>query len=153
MKGLILTLVAALGISAADLTVKKSLNLAVIKEMVAAAEAEMAKRNVSVTIVIVDESGNLLFLQKGDRAGLNTINFAQRKARHSAFFGQPSARSAQLLKEGNVAQLALPNAFPNQGGLPIRVDGVTIGAIACSGAPSEMDEAIAQAAITAAIKQ
>jgi glc operon protein GlcG len=153
MRALAIALVAAFSLSAADLTVKKSLNLAVIKEMVAAAEAEMAKRNVSVTIVIVDESGNLLFLQKGDKAGLNTINFAQRKARHSAMYGAPSARSAQLLKDGNMAQLAMPNAFPNQGGLPIKVDGVTIGAIACSGAPSEVDEAIAEVAIKAAIKQ
>jgi glc operon protein GlcG len=153
MRAVIGLLLAALAASAADLTVKKSLNLAVIKEMVAAAEAEMEKRKVSVTIVIVDESGNLLFLQKGDRAGLNTINFAQRKARHSALFGTPSARSAQLLREGNTAQLVMPNAFPNQGGLPIKADGVTIGAIACSGAPSEVDEAIAQAAIDAAIKK
>jgi len=153
MRAVLVLLVAALGLGAADLTVKKSLNLAVIKEMVAAAEAEMEKRKVSVTIVIVDESGNLLFLQKGDRSGLNTINFAQRKARHSALYGQPSARSAQLLKEGNTAQLVMPNAFPNQGGLPIKVDGVTIGAIACSGAPSEVDEAIAQVAIDAAIKK
>lgn len=152
MRTLALALVAAFSLSAADLTIKKSLNLAVIKEMVAGAEAEAAKRNVSVTICIVDESGNLLFLQKGDRSGLNTINFAQRKARHSAFFGAPSARSAQLLKDGNMAQLALPNAFPNQGGLPIKVDGVTIGAIAASGAASDIDEAIAQAGITAAIK-
>jgi glc operon protein GlcG len=138
-------------LSGADLSVKKTLNLAVIKEMVAAAEAEAAARKVSVTICIVDESGNLLFLQKGDRAGLNTINFAQRKARHSALYGQPSANSAAALKGGNQAVLVMPNAFPNQGGLPIKVDGVTIGAIAASGAPSEVDEAIAAAAIAAAI--
>jgi len=47
--------------------------------MVAAAEAEAKKRNVEVTICIVDESGNLLFLQKADAASLNTIVWAQRK--------------------------------------------------------------------------
>ena len=153
MRALVICLLAALSLSAADFTTKKSLNLGVIKEMVAAAEAEMAKRNVSVTIVIMDESANLLFLQKGDRAGLNTINFAQRKARHSAMYGAPSKNSADALKAGNNAQLVMPNAFPNQGGLPIKVDGVTIGSIACSGAPSEVDEAIAQAAIDAVIKK
>lgn len=153
MRALVAFVLAALSLSAADFTTKKSLNLAVIKEMVTAAETEMAKRNVSVTIVIMDESANLLFLQKGDRAGLNTINFAQRKARHSAFYGAPSKNSADALKAGNNAQLVMPNAFPNQGGLPIKVDGVTIGSIACSGAPSEVDEAIAQAAIDAVIKK
>jgi hypothetical protein len=49
-------------ISAADLPAKKSQNLAAIKTMVAAAESEAQKRNVQVTICIVDESGKLLFL-------------------------------------------------------------------------------------------
>ena len=42
--------------------------------------------------------------------------------------------------------------FPNQGGLPIKVDGQTIGAMAASGAKSEIDEAIAQAGIDALLK-
>src|SRR5262249_15502402 len=69
---------------AADLPSKKWLNLAAIKKMVAGAEAEAARRNVQVTVCIVDESGNLLFLQKADGAGLNTIQFAQKKARYAA---------------------------------------------------------------------
>jgi glc operon protein GlcG len=138
--------------SAAELPTKKYLNLAAVKTLVATAEAEMAKRNVSVTICIMDDSGNLLFLQKGDTAGLNTLEFAQRKARHAVFFGQPSARGAEQLKAGQMGVLVYPNAFPNQGGVPIKVDGKTIGAIACSGAPSEVDEAISQAAVDALLK-
>ena len=63
---------------AADLPSRKYLNLAAIKTMVAAAEQEAQKRNLQVTICIVDDSGNLLFLQKADGAGLNTLQFAQR---------------------------------------------------------------------------
>jgi glc operon protein GlcG len=137
------------GISGADLPVKKTLNLAAIKAMVAAAEAEALKRNVQVTICIVDESGNLLYLQKGDGAGLNTIQFAQKKARHSAFYKQPSKVAADQLKGGNLQVLAFPDAFPNQGGLPIQVDGQTIGGIGVSGAPSEVDEAIGQVGLAA----
>jgi len=117
--------------------------------MVAAAEAEALKRNVQVTICIVDESGNLLYLQKGDGAGLNTIQFAQKKARHSAFYKQPSKVAADQLKGGNLQVLAFPDAFPNQGGLPIQVDGQTIGGIGVSGAPSEVDEAIGQVGLAA----
>jgi glc operon protein GlcG len=137
---------------AAELPSKKYLNLAAVKTMVAAAEAEAQKRNVSVTICIVDENANLLFLQKGDTATVNTIQFAQRKARHSALYRSPSKNAADQVKSGNVAMLAMPDAFPNQGGLPIRVDGQVLGAIAASGAPSEVDEAIAQAAIDALLK-
>jgi glc operon protein GlcG len=136
-----------------DLPAKKYLDLASIKTMVAAAEAEAKKRSVDVTIVIVDESGNLLFLQKGDTAPLNTIQWAQRKARHAAFYGSPSKDAADTVKKGSVEALAFPDFFPNQGGLPIKVDGKTLGGIAASGAKSEIDEAIAQAGIEALLKK
>jgi glc operon protein GlcG len=138
--------------SAADLPTKKWLNLEAIKTMVSAAEAEAQKRNVQVTICIMDESGNVLFLQKADGAGLNTIQFAQKKAKYAALYGRPSKAAQDSLKEGNLAVLAFPDGFPNQGGLPIKVDGKVIGSMACSGAASEVDEAISQAAIDAILK-
>jgi len=101
----------------------------------------------------VDESGNLLFLEKADGASLNTIQFAQKKARHAAFYRSPSREGAEALKKGNVDVLSFPDSFPNQGGLPIQVDGQTVGAIAASGAKSEIDDAIAQAAIDALLNK
>src|SRR5882757_7449007 len=135
--------------SAADLPSKKFINLAAIKTMVAAAEAEAKKRNVEVTICIVDESGNLPFLQKADAASINTIVWAQKKARHAAFYRSPSKDAAEALKKGNLDVLAFPDFFPNQGGLPILVDGQILGGIAASGAKSEIDEAVAQAGLDA----
>ena len=152
IKLVVLLLSLAVLACAADLPTRKYLNLAALKKMVAAAEAEAQKRNVQVTICIMDESANLLFLQKADGAGLNTIQFAQRKARYAALYGRPSKAAADSLKEGNLAVLAFPDGFPNQGGLPIKVDGKTIGSIACSGAASEVDEAISQTAIDALLK-
>lgn len=137
--------------SAVELSTKKALNLATVKALAAAAEAEEKKRDVQVTICIVDESGHLLFLEKADGAGFNTIDYAQRKARHSAYFRSPSKAQADSLKGGNMSVLAVKEAFPMQGGLPIKVDGQTIGAIGVSGAASEVDEAIGQAAIDAVL--
>ncbi len=145
----ILLLTLAILAGAVELPTKKYLNLAAIKTMVAAAEAEAQKRNVQVTICIVDEGGNLLFLQKADGAGLNTIQFAQRKARHAALYRRPSKAAADQLKNGDSSVLAYPDAFPNQGGVPVLIDGQTLGGIACSGAPSEVDEAISLAAVEA----
>ena len=139
--------------SAAELPSKKYLNLAAIKTMVAAAEAEAQRQNVQVTICIVDESGNLLFLEKGDIAPLNTVTWAQKKARHAAFYKSPSKDAADTVKKGNVEALAFPDFFPNQGGLPIIVDGQILGGISASGAKSEIDEAIAQAGIDALVRK
>ena len=135
--------------SAVDLPSKKYLSLSAIKAMVAAAEAEAQRQHVSVTLCIVDESGNLLFLEKGDTAPLNTITWAQKKARHAAFYKSPSKAAEDTVKKGSVEALAYPDFFPNQGGLPIVVDGQILGGIAASGAKSEIDEAIAQAGLDA----
>src|SRR6266571_2366970 len=147
----VLTLVAA--VSAADLPSKKYLNLAAIKTMVAAAEAKAQELHVEVTICIVDESGNLLFLEKADGAPLNTIQWAQKKARHAAFYKSPSKDAAETVKKGSVEALSYPDFFPNQGGLPIMIDGQILGGIAASGAKSEIDEAIAQAGLDALFKK
>jgi glc operon protein GlcG len=153
LKVLAVTLILTGSLNASDLPSKKYLNLPAIKTMVAAAEAKAAELNVHVTLCIVDESGNLLFLEKGDGATLNTIQFAQKKARHAAFYGSPSKDGADTVKKGNVEALAFPDFFPNQGGLPIRVDGELLGGIAASGAKSEIDEAIAQAGLDALLKK
>jgi glc operon protein GlcG len=149
----VLSFLLATSTFATDLPTKKYINLATIKVMVAAAEAEAKNRGVEVTICVVDDSGNLLFLEKADGASLNTIQFAQKKARHAAAYGSPSKDGADYVKKGNADGLAFPDFFPNQGGLPIKVDGKTLGGIAASGAKSEIDEAIAQAGIDAAFKK
>src|SRR5207237_7391983 len=136
-------------LSRAELPTKKYLNLAAIKTMVAGAEAEAQRLHVEVTICIVDESGNLLFLQKADAAPIHTIVWAQQKARHAAFYRSPSKDAAEAVKKGNLDVLAFPDYFPNQGGLPILVDGQILGGIAASGAKSEIDEAVAQAGLDA----
>jgi len=137
----------------AQLPSKKYLDLAAVKTMVAGAEAEAAKRQVHVTICVVDESGNLLFLERGDGVPINTIDFAQRKARHAALYRSPSKDGADAVKKGAVEALSFPDFFPNQGGVPIPVDGQVLGGISASGAKSEIDEAIAQAGIDALLQK
>jgi len=152
-KSLAIVLLSTVAFNGGDLPSKKYLNLAAIKTMVAASEAKAKELNVEVTICVVDESGNLLFLEKADGAPLNTLQFAQKKARHAAFYGSPSKDGADAVKKGNVEVLAFPEFFPNQGGLPIRVKDQILGGIAASGAKSEIDEAIAQAGLDALFKK
>ena len=79
--------------------------------------------------------------------------FATRKARHAAAYRSPSKKGQDAIKAGNVDVLAFPDFFPNQGGVPIIVDGQTLGGISASGAKSEIDEAIAQAGADALVKK
>ncbi len=132
-----------------DLPTKKWINLAAIKTMIGAAEAEAEKRGVQVTICIVDDGGHLLFLQKANGVGVHTVGIAQKKARYAALYRRPSKVAEDSLKSGNLSQLLFPDVFATQGGVPIQVDGQTLGAIACSGAASDVDEAIGRTAIEA----
>lgn len=153
IKTLAVLLLSAVTVLASDLPTKKYLDLAAVKTMVAASEAKAAELNVSVSICVVDESGNLLFFEKGETASLGTIEFAQRKARDAAAYGSPSKDAADTVKKGNVEAMAFPQFFPNQGGLPIKIDGQILGGISASGAKSEIDEQIAQAGLDALLKK
>jgi glc operon protein GlcG len=137
----------------AQLPSRKYLDLAAVKTMVAAAEAEAQKRQVHVTLCVVDDSGNLVFLEKGDGVPFNTIEFAQKKARHAAMYGSPSKSGADTVKKGSVEAITFPDFFPNQGGVPVIVDGQVLGGISASGAKSEIDEAIAQAGVDALVQK
>ena len=90
----LLVLVLGVGVmtSYADLPTKKYLNLAAIKVMVAGAEAEAQRLHVDVTICVVDESGNLLFLQKADSAPLNTIIVGAEKGPARCVLQEPFER-------------------------------------------------------------
>ncbi len=153
LKLTVVTLGLALSASAADLPSRKYLDLKTIKALVAAAEAEAERQHVSVTLCIVDETGNLIFLQKGDTAPVSTVTWAQRKARHAAFYNAPSKDAEDAVKKGHVEALAYPEFFPNQGGLPIVVDGQLVGGMSASGAKSEIDEAVVKAALDAVTKK
>jgi glc operon protein GlcG len=150
---LALTLLPVLSMVATDVPTKKYLDLAAVKVMVAASEAKAKELKVDVTICVVDEAGNLLFLERGENASLNTIDFAQKKARHAAFYGSPSKDGADAVKKGNLEVLAFPAFFPNQGGVPIKIDGQLLGGMSASGAKSEIDEQIAQAGVDALLKK
>jgi glc operon protein GlcG len=105
---------------AVDLPTERYLNLAAIKTMVTAAEEEAKKRNVQVTLCIVDESGNLLFLERADGAQLNTVEFAQKKARHAALYKSPSKDGSEALKKGNLEVLEFPDFSRTKADCPSR---------------------------------
>lgn len=147
LKRILIVVLAVVPSCFAQLPSRKYLDLAAVKTMVAASEAEAQKRQAHVTICVVDDHGNLLFLEKGDGVPVNTVDFARLKARHAALYGSPSKNGADMVKNGSVEAITFPDFFPNQGGVPIIVDGQVLGGISASGAKSEIDEAIAQAGV------
>ncbi|MBI3207904.1 MAG: heme-binding protein [Candidatus Solibacter usitatus] len=147
-----LFLMAALSVSlvdAAELTNKKSLNLAVAKQIAAASEAEARKNNWNVVICIVDDGANLLYLQRMDETQIGSIDVALEKARTAIKFKRPTKALEDAVAGGRMAVLKLPGALPVEGGLPLTHEGKIIGAIGVSGVLSSQDGQIAQAGANA----
>ena len=134
----------------AQLPVKKVITLDVAKHAAEAAEAEAKKRGSTVVIVVVDESGHLLVLNRLDDTQVASVEVGIGKARTAAIFRRPSKDFEEQVKNGRVAALALPGATPLQGGIPITLSGKVIGAIGVSGNTPQEDEDIAKAGAAAA---
>jgi len=132
--------------------VKNALTLDDAKQIAAAAEAEALKNNWCVTIAVLDDGGNLLFLQRIDEAPLGSIVVAQEKARTALLFKRPTKVFEEIIASGRTAMLTLPGATPIEGGLPLLNNGQIIGAIGVSGVQSPQDAQIAGAGVEVAAK-
>jgi glc operon protein GlcG len=124
---------------------KKVLSLAAARKVVAAAETAAKGRGVGVVVVVVDSTGNVIELTRMDTAQVASVNVGIGKARTAAIYRRPSRDFEEQIKNGRVAALALADATPLQGGIPIFVDGQVVGAVGVSGDTPEVDEAIAAA--------
>jgi glc operon protein GlcG len=132
--------------------VKKSLTLAEARQIAAAAEAEAAKNQWNVTIAILDEGGHLLYLERMDDAPLGSVVVAQKKARTSVLFRRPTKSIEESVIGGRTVMLALPQATPIEGGLPLLNGDKLIGGIGVSGVQSSQDAQIARAGVELAAR-
>jgi glc operon protein GlcG len=128
---------------------KKVLSLAAARKIVAAAEAEANARGVGVVIAVVDSSGTIIELTRMDTAQVASVNVGIGKAKTAAIYRRPSRDFEEQIKSGRIAALALADATPLQGGVPVLVDGKVVGAVGVSGDIPQVDEAIAIAGAAA----
>lgn len=119
------------------------------KKIAVGAEAEAYRNGWPVVIVIVDDGGHLLYLQRLDNAQFGSINVAIEKARAAIAFRRPTKIWEENIAEGRMRYLNLPGTLPIEGGLPITVNNQFVGAIGVSGVRSFQDAQIAQAGIDA----
>ncbi|TCO76023.1 uncharacterized protein GlcG (DUF336 family) [Plasticicumulans lactativorans] len=124
------------------------LELSDVKKIAAAAEAEARRHGWAVSIAVCDAGGMPLWLQRMDGAPPMSAIIAPDKARTSALGLRPSKVYEEMVNAGRFAALKLP-VVPLEGGEPIVVDGVCIGAVGVSGVKSVEDVQIARAGLAA----
>ena len=129
------------------------ITLAEAQSLIAAAHADAASKNLNLSVAVVDARGDLIAVGRMANANPGTVDVAIGKAMASAIFGQPSAA---LVARANTPVLQVMNGQTGgrlrflQGAVLIVRGGLTVGAIAGSGATGQQDEDSAKAALTAA---
>jgi glc operon protein GlcG len=133
-------------LSQAQLADKKALTLPIAKQVVAAAEQAAVANHNHMFILIVDDGGNLMYMERMDEAQLGSFNVALAKARSAVFFRRPTKMFEDaVIKNGYTPILKLPEAMPIEGGIPLLVDGHVLGSIGVSGGTPQEDGKSAQA--------
>lgn len=129
---------------------KAVLELADVKAIAAAAEAEALKNQWAVTIAIVDDGGHLLWLQRLDGAPAMSSHIAPAKAHTAALSRKESKVYEDVINQGRTSFLSAPTVQGLlEGGVPVMKDGQCIGAVGVSGVKSSEDAQIAKAGISA----
>jgi len=129
---------------------KPALELADLKSIAAAAEAEALKNQWAVSIAIADDGGHLLWLQRLDGAAPISAHIAPAKAATAALGRRESRVYEEMINGGRVSFLSVPDLRGMlEGGVPIMKDGACLGAVGVSGVKSSEDAQIARAGIAA----
>ena len=130
-------------ISPAQTLDKKVLSFAAARKMAAAAQEAAKAKGVDVVVVVVDDAGYIILLERMDGAQVASVQVGIGKARTAAIYRRPSRVFEEQVRNGRVAALALAEATPLQGGVPVLFGGKVIGAIGVSGDTPQVDEDIA----------
>lgn len=118
------------------------------KKAAAAAIAEVPKvGSLPDAVAIVDPGGHLVYFERMDNTQIGSVQFAIDKARSAVFFRRPSKVFEDILAGGRTAILAVRDAVPIEGGLPIIVSGKIVGAIGASGGTAPQDGQVAAAGV------
>lgn len=129
---------------------RKGLTLDGAKLVATAASAEARRLGASGAIAIVDEGGNLVYLERLENTFPAAATVAFEKARTAATFRRPTRDFENAIAKGRTSLVAVDAMTPLQGGVPLVVDGAIVGAIGVSGAMSaQQDDDIATIAARA----
>jgi uncharacterized protein GlcG (DUF336 family) len=128
-----------------------SISLENAKKAAAPALAEARKNNWTMAVAIVDNSGNLVYFERLDSTQIASSEIALDKARSAALFKRPTKALQDMLAAGGdgLRVLRLSGAVPVDGGLPLLMGGLIVGAIGVSGGTSAQDGQVAQAGANA----
>ncbi|WP_406082160.1 heme-binding protein [Streptomyces zaomyceticus] len=107
------------------------------------------KENQRVSVAVVDRNGNTVVTLRGDGAGPQSYESAEKKAYTAVSWNAPtSVLAGRLAQAPNLKDI--PGTLFLAGGAPVTVKGAPIAGIGVAGAPSgDLDEKFARAGVAA----
>ena len=132
---------------AAEVAAPSKLDLEGAKKIAAKAEVYAKAKKWPLSIAIVNSEGNLLYFQRDPAAYSGSIEAAIQKAKSANAFQRSTSAFVDGLKQGRTGLLSVPGIVAIEGGVPITLGGMHVGAIGVSGAKSVEDEETAKAAL------
>ncbi|MFF5802732.1 heme-binding protein [Streptomyces sp. NPDC012746] len=110
------------------------------------------KEGQKVTVAVVDRNGNTIVTLRGDGAGPQSYESAQRKAFTAVSWNAPtSVLVGRLAQTPNLKDI--PGTLFLGGGTPVQANGAPVAGIGVAGAPSgDLDEKFAKAGVDALAK-
>ncbi|MEY4014035.1 MAG: hypothetical protein RLZZ290_899 [Pseudomonadota bacterium] len=130
--------------------IRQALTAEDCERMGAAAIAEAEKNNWNVSIAICDDGGHPLWFKRLNGAPPISAYIASNKAKTAALGRRETRLYEEVINNGRTAFLTVPEIEGLlEGGVPVVVDGVVIGAVGVSNVKSNEDAQIAKAGIAA----
>ncbi|GAO52934.1 heme-binding protein [Novosphingobium sp. MD-1] len=126
------------------------LSLKAAQKMLAAGVSAAEQMGVPMSLVAVDRSGHVKAVAQMDGASVLPYQVAFKKAWTAAATGAPTTGVRAFIASDEGSSLSMPHLADFSvidGGVPILVDGVCVGAVGVSGATAELDLKVAEAAI------
>jgi uncharacterized protein GlcG (DUF336 family) len=107
------------------------------------------KENQRVTVAVVDRNGNTIVTLRGDGAGPQSYESAEKKAYTAVSWNAPTSELTKRLEQApNLKDI--PGTLFLGGGAPVQVKGAPVAGIGVAGAPSgDLDEKFARAGVAA----
>ncbi|QGV79907.1 GlcG/HbpS family heme-binding protein [Streptomyces ficellus] len=132
-----------------DLTQSTHLTIDAATRAAQAALDAAERENQRVTVAVVDRNGNTVVTLRGDGAGPQSYESAERKAYTAVSWDAPTSELAKRLESApNLKDI--PGTLFLAGGAPVTAKGAPIAGIGVAGAPSgALDEKFAQAGVAA----
>ena len=123
---------------------------------IAAIEAELHRLGKAAAIAVADHTGELIALLRLDGTPLSCIANATHKAFTAARESKPTRELGRAVRDPatgfDIAYFADPRYIGWGGGIPVKVAGQTVGAVAVSGLPEDVDAQLAEIGVAAILK-